>query len=172
MKVESLKRQLEISRFDRGLEVAESLAERRALLTTAELARLNNIVTGQTTEPWRRESTSVTLPSGTIETFGLIVDPVLLAREKLHRATEIAEGGSAIDAGVAIYIDLVLAHVFTQGNRRTAVLASHYFFKRYNAQISGIVLYELGVGNLRQPGQIEALKEIILEVAKFTNKRK
>jgi hypothetical protein len=172
MKIDSLKRQLEMTRFERALEVSESLAERRALLTTAELARLNHILTGNENDPWRRTSTTITLPSGKTETLALIIDPILMAREKLHRATEIATNGSPIDAAVDIYVDLVLAHIFEDANRRTAVLAGHYFLKRYDCPISGIALHELGLGDLRQPGQIEELRETIRQMSKFVRKKK
>lgn len=169
--MDSLKRQLEMARFDRALQVTESLAEHRALLTTAELARINQIVTGKGADPWRQESVTLTLPSGMKETLSMIADPKMNAREKLHRATELAESGSVIDAAVDIYAGLVMAHVFEDGNRRTAVLAGHYFLKRYGVPVSGIALHEIGLGDLRQEGQIETLRETIHQMAKFAEKR-
>ena len=170
---DSLKRQLENSRFERALQAAESLANHRALLTTTELSRLNHIITGKTIDldPWRRESVTITLPSGKTEILTLIVDPVLIAREKLHRATETAEKGLVVDAAVDIYIALVLAHVFQDANRRTAALASHYFFTRYGLGVSGIALHELGLGDLRQEDQIVSLRETVHQMAKFAQKR-
>jgi hypothetical protein len=168
---QSLKRQLELARFDRALAAVEGLAEHRALLTTTELARLNAMITGKNTDPWRRETTTITLPSGKIETLALIVDPILTAREKLHKATERAEEGEPIDAAVDIYVALILSHVFNDANRRTAALASHYFLKRYGALISGLSLHELGLGDLRQEGQIEALRKTFHEMAQFAQKR-
>ena len=171
MKTDLLKRQLELARFERALEVAESLAEHRALLTTVELARLNHILTGKTDDPWRQETVNITLPSGRIETLDLIVDPKMTARDKLHKTTETAESGDVINAAVDIYVGLVLAHVFMDANRRTAVLASHYFLKRYGAPVSGMALHELGLGDLREEGQIEALRDTIQQMAKFAEKR-
>lgn len=170
----SLKRQLEISRFERALEVAESLADHRALLTTAELARLNNILTGKGTdhEPWRSGPVTITLPSGKTETLALLADPKVTVREKLHRATEIAEQGAVIDAAVDIYAGLVLAHSFEDANRRTAVLAAHYFLRRYGVPLSGLALHELGLGDLREEGQIESLRETIHQMAKFASRQK
>ena len=176
----ALKRQLEMTRFDRALEVVESLANHRALLTTAELARLNNILTGtnpgeQRTEeesgPWRKGMVTITLPSGKTETLAVIADPVVTAREKLHRATELAEAGAVIDAAVDIYTGLVLAHVFEDANRRTAVLACHYFLKRYGVPLSGLAIHELGLGDLREEGEIESLRETVRQMAKFAAKK-
>lgn len=171
----SLRRQLEMTRFDRAMEVAESLAEHRALLTTAELARMNNILTGKSQdsneEPWRAKPVTITLPSGRTETLALIADPKVTAREKLHHATELAENGAVIDAAVDIYAALVLSHVFEDANRRTAALAAHYFLRRYGAPISGLALHELGLGDLREEGQIESLRETVTQMAKFAAKK-
>lgn len=167
-----LQQQLELARFERALEVAESLANHRALLTTAELSRLNHIVTGKTSDPWRQESVTITLPSGKTETLTLIIDPILTAREKLHRATETAERGAVIDAAVEVYAGLVLAHVFQDANRRTAALASHYFFTRYGVPVSGVALHELGLGDLRQEDQLESLRTTVHQMAKFGEKRR
>jgi prophage maintenance system killer protein len=170
----SLRRQLEMTRFDRAMEVAESLADHRALLTTAELARMNNILIGKTpeNEPWREKPVTITLPSGRTETLALIADPKVTAREKLHHATELAENGAAIDAAVDIYAALVLSHVFEDANRRTAALAAHYFLRRYGAPISGLALHEIGLGDLREEGQIESLRETVTQMAKFAKKAK
>ena len=161
-----------MTRFERALEASESLAVHRALLTTAELARFNGITTGTSDDPWRRESVTLTLPSGKTETLALLADPIVTARTKLHRATATAESGAVIDAAVDIYAGLVLDHVFKDGNRRTAVLAAHYFLKRYGAPISGIALLDLGLGNLRQEGQIESLRESIKQMCLFAEKRR
>jgi hypothetical protein len=171
----SLRRQLEMTRFDRAMEVAESLADHRALLTTAELARMNNILTGKpqdsNEEPWREKPVTITLPSGRTETLALIADPKVTARDKLHHATELAENGASIDAAVDIYAALVLSHVFQDANRRTAALAAHYFLRRYGAPISGLALHEIGLGDLREEGQIESLRETVTQMAKFAAKK-
>ncbi len=176
----SLFKQLEISRFDRALAATESLGQNRALLTTMELERLNGILTGtpiekmENTAPslWRESPVTLSLPSGRTETLSILQDPKLTAREHLHEATELAENGHVIDAAVSIYVKLVLSHVFQDANRRTAVLAAHYFLARYGAPLSGLALHEIGLGDLREPGQIDALKDTISQMAKFAAKRK
>jgi prophage maintenance system killer protein len=171
MTVSPLARQLEVARFERATEVAESLADHRALLTTAELARLNQILTGASEDPWRQEPVTLVLPSGKTETISLIADPKQNAREKLHHATELADQGGVIDAAVDVYVGLVLAHVFKDANRRTAVLAAHYFLRRHGSPISGLALHEIGLGDLREEGQIQNLRETIQQMAKFASKR-
>ena len=171
----SLKRQLEMTRFEHAREVAESLAEHRALLTTAELGRLNNLLTGKKQGdvdlPWRKGTVTITLPSGKVETLTVVADPVITAREKLHRSTEFAEAGNPIEAAIEIYAGLVLSHVFEDANRRTAVLAAHYFFKRYGVPLTGLALHELGLPDLREEGQIEQLRQTVHQMAKFAAKR-
>ena len=170
-KPESLKKQLERTRFERALEVSESMAMHRVLLTTVELGRLNNILTGKNDEPWRDEPVTLTLPSGKTETLALIQDPKITTRDKLHHATALAEEGNVISAAVELYVGLVLSHVFKDANRRSAVLAAHYFLTRYGVPVSGLALHEIGLGDLREEGQIESLRETVSQMAKFAGKR-
>lgn len=137
-----------------------------------ELARLNNILTGKNADdPWRQTPVTVTLPSGKSETLSVLGDPKLMTREKLHRATELGEAGRVVDAAVDIYSSLVLSHMFQDANRRTAVLAAHYFLRRYGISLSGIALHEIGLGDLREPDQVQLLRETIHQMAKFAAKR-
>jgi hypothetical protein len=176
----TLKRQLEITRFERARGVIESLAEHRALLTTMELSRVNAILTGasQTAspnedEPWRQEPVTITLPSGATHTLSLLRDPKLSSRELLHRATELSqEGGNPIDAAIDIYVGLVLLHAFKDANRRTAVLAAHYFFQRYGVPLSGLALHEIGLGDLREEETIQSLRETVHQMVKFASRGK
>jgi prophage maintenance system killer protein len=96
----------------------------------------------------------------------------MMTREKLHQATELAENGSVIDAAVHIYSGLVLTHAFEDANRRTAAVATHYFFRRYGIAISGVALHELGLGDLREEGSIESLRDVVRQMAKFAEKQK
>ncbi len=167
-----LKKQLEMARFERAIEVSESLAQHRALLTTMELERLNHILTGKSDDPWRSEPVTLTFPSGKTETMQVIGDPKVSVRDKLHIATEMAEAGNVIDATVTIYSGIVMIHPFQDANRRTAVIAAHYFLHRYGVPISGTALHELGLGNLREEGQIDLLRDTIAQMARFTAQHK
>ena len=172
----SLQRQLEVARFERALEISEEMAEQKKNLTITELARLNTILVGKDKnpdfDPWRKGAVTLPLPSGRTETLALMGDPRLTTREKIHKATEIAENGNGIDAAVGLYADLVLAHPFEDANRRSAVLAAHYYLTRYGAPVSGLALHELGLGDLREPGELESLRETISQMAKFAAKRR
>lgn len=157
----SLKEQLELARFERALDLSESIAEHHHQLNTAELGRLNNVLNGRAedADPWRDGPVTLTLPSGRTETMALIADPKVTARDKLHAASEVEETGAFIDAAVTAYVGLVLAHPFKDGNRRTAVLAAHYFLKKHGVPVSGVALHEMAVGDLRDPEQVRLLKE-------------
>jgi len=171
-KPSTLLKQLELTRFERALETADSMAMNRVLMTTVELERLNNILTGNAEDPWRTDPIDVTLPSGRTETLHLLKDPKITLRESLHHATELAENGDVIDAAVNIYVGMVLAHPFKDANRRTGVVAAHYFLSRYDVPLSGLALHELGLGDVREMGQVDALKETLHQMAKFASKRR
>lgn len=161
---ESLKQQLERTRLERALEVAESLVQKKAFLNSAELARLNNILLGETREPWRDSPTVCVLPSGKQHSFQILADPVSKAREILHHARDRAENGEVVEAAADVYAQLVLNHVFRDANRRTAVIAAFYLLKLHGITISAVDLHELGLGDLRVEGQMEALRQLLRNV--------
>ena len=156
------------------------MVDHRVLLTNSELARLNNILTGRppTDEPWRDGPMTVTLRSGKQVQFSVMADPKINLRDRLHKATEIAEAGkgpdgsehlpeAVIDAAVDVYVNMVLSHYFIDGNRRTAVLAAHYFLRRYGLPLSGLAIHEMGLGDIRDPDQIENLRQTFRNMARF-----
>lgn len=175
-KSRTLKQQLEQTRLERAFEIAADLAAKGALLTAPELARLNEVVTGSRSTkedaPWRQEEVTLTLPSGKRETLSVIVNARRIARDKLHRAVDLADCGSVLEAAIGLYVGLVQSHVFTDGNRRTAAVAAHYFFARHNIPISGLSLHELGTGDMRDLNQIQELESALRQIAKFSSKRK
>ena len=167
----TLARQLELSRFQRALEVCESMAENRALLTTFELERVNNILSGKEGSPWRDTPVILVLPGGKREELQVLSDPKITARDHLHHATELAENGHAVDAALHVYAELVLSHVFKDANRRTAVTAAHYFLKRYNIPITGLAIHEIGLGDLREAGHREELLATVHQMVRFATRR-
>jgi hypothetical protein len=152
--------------------LSSSVVVRRARLRATESERLNNIHTGVAEEPWRKDPIDITLPSGRTETLHLLKDPKISVRESLHHATELAENGDVIDAAVNVYVGMVLTHPFKDANRRSGVVAAHYFLSRYDVPISGLALHELGLGDVRDPSQIDVLKETLRQMAKFASRRR
>ncbi len=165
-----LKKQLEQARFERALQTAYSMVESGAFLNSAELARINTILTGTHDDPWREGATDCTLASGREVRFHVLADPVTKGREILGNAKEKAAAGDVIGAAVDVYVELVMSHVFKDGNRRTAVVACAYLLRLYGKQISAFALHELGLGDLRIEGQIQALKEIVSNIVKLNVK--
>lgn len=166
-----LQRQLERARFERALEVAESMAESGAFLNTAELGRINNILRGAKDEPWREGPAICVLPSGRQETFQLLADPVNRAKEILRNAKDRAAAGEVIEAAADVYAQLVLNHVFKDANRRTGAVAAAYLLNLYGHEISAMGLHELGLGDLRAEGQLEALRETLRMAVKLAGSR-
>jgi hypothetical protein len=166
-----LQRQLERARFERALEVVESMVQTGAFLNTAELARINNILLGATGEPWREGAAVCLLPSGHEERLQILADPTTRAKEILRTAKDRAAGGEVIEAAADLYAQLVLTHVFKDANRRTAVVASAYLLKLYGVEVSAMGLHELGLGDLRAPGQLEALRDVLRSAVKVSGAR-
>lgn len=169
-----LHKQLETARFDRALKIVDSLCEHRALLTTGELGRVNQVITGKTEDPWRQQPTTLSHSSGRTFTFALMADPRTLARDKLHHATERClseKSDDVIEAATDLYVALVLSHVFTDGNRRTAAAAAHYYLRRHGIPLSGTAIHELGIGDLRDAAHVQALRDTIRQMALFAMRR-
>lgn len=157
----NLKKQLELSRFERALEVADSMVESSVFLNTAELARLNQVITGVQTDPWRAGVAICKLPSGRDATFQVLADPINKAKEILRGAKNRADAGEVVDAACDVYAQFVLTHVFADGNRRTAVVAAYFLLKAHGYSVSAVGLHELGLGDLRIESQMEALRETL-----------
>lgn len=167
-----LQRQLERARFERALEVADSMVEKGAFLNPGELARINNILLGRDVpDPWREGAAVLKLPSGREEKLQILADPVNSTREILRTARERAQSGEVVDAAADVYAKLVLLHPFKDANRRSAVVAAAYLLKLNGYEISAMGLHELGLGDLRAAGQVEALREMLRNVVKLSSLR-
>jgi prophage maintenance system killer protein len=167
-----LQRQLERARFERALEVAESMVDSGAFLNTAELARINNVLRGQIDEPWREGAAVCKMPSGNEESLQLLADPITKAKEILRHAKDRAAVGEVVEAAADVYSQLVLTHVFKDANRRTAVVAAAYLMRLHGYDISAMGLHELGLGDLRAEGTLEVLRDTLRNVIKLSVSRK
>lgn len=165
-----LQRQLERARFERALEVAESMVDKGAFLNTAELARINNILLGATGEPWRESAAVCVLPSGREEKLQILADPMTKARELLRTAKDRAAAGEVVEAAADLYAQMVLTHLFKDANRRTAVVAASYLLKLCGVEVSAMGLHELGLGDLRAEGQMDALRETMRNAVKLAQR--
>lgn len=163
-----LRKQLERTRLERALEIVREMADTNKFLNSTELARLNNILCGEKGEPWRDGVAEIALKSGNKASFHMIADPISHAREILTRAKDRAANGQVVEAASELYADLVLNHLFKDGNRRTAVLASCYLLELYGFDVSPMAVHDLGLGDLREKGQKEAISDLFKSLVKIT----
>jgi prophage maintenance system killer protein len=161
-----LKAQLEHTRFLRALEICDSLVEHRIFLTTTELARINNVLTGEQMDPWRVGVAVCVLPSGKQKKFDVCVDPINKAKDVLTYSKQLANS-DPIEAATYLYTELVLNHVFKDANRRTAVIACAYLLKFHGYNFSALALHNLGLGDLQLKEARDSLKNLITQIIQF-----
>ena len=145
-----LQKELENQRFEHAVSYVEHDSHGLKKLTTTELAHLNNILTGENSDPWRAGSVQVKIPTGHVQNFNMISNPMMRAREILGDAAIVAGNGDLLEACVFLYTTLVTEHLFTEANRRTAALAVYWTLCAHNTEIDIHQLLKIPVGNLRQ----------------------
>lgn len=156
-----LKKQLELVRFEKTMDYVMSSAGGMKRLNSSELAHLNNMLTHKTEDPWRAEETTISLPSGETREITMISNPQVQASEIINRAREEAGDGDLVEAAVILYSELVLGHLFRDANRRTAVCAASWILMEHGKSIPAMGLLELGLGDLRESGQLDALRGLV-----------
>ena len=154
-----LQKQLEEQKFLHAVAYVEQSTNGPKILTTAELAYLNQMLTDKKREPWRMDPTAVTIPTGKTHHFNIVSNPIPVARDILGESFSIAGNGDLLDAAVALYSKLILAHLFIDANRRTATLAVLWMLRSYNASIDPVLLEKYPVGDLRDPQDLEKLRQ-------------
>jgi Fic/DOC family len=131
-------------------------------LTTSELARLNRIITAGEDTAWRSEPVSIKIPSGKVQKFSLISNPMDDARRILGRAYDLASDGAVKEAAVYVYLQLVEEHLFQEANRRTAALAVQWILNEHDLEIDTLELLKIPVGDVRDGGEQKILMERVL----------
>jgi hypothetical protein len=154
-----LQKQLEEQKFLHAAAYVEQSTNGRKTLTTAELAYLNQMLTDKKREPWRLDPIAVTIPTGKTHHFNLVSNPIPVARDILGEAFSMAGNGDLLKAAVALYSNLVLAHLFIDANRRTASLAVLWMLRAHDASIDPILLEKYPVGDLRDQQDLEKLNQ-------------
>lgn len=161
-----LQKQLEEQRFLHGIAYVEQAARGLKKITTSELARLNNILTGESTEPWRFEAASVKIPSGRTHQFNVLSNPVDSARNLLGNSQQLAGNQDFFESAFRLYSQLVLCHLFRDANRRTAALATLWVLLSHGQDIDANRLADLVIGDLREPAAVDKLKSEIHDLLK------
>jgi hypothetical protein len=153
-----LQKQLEEQRFLNGLSYVRQAAGGLKKLNSSELAHLNKLLTEQkqdpSKEPWRFQATTVQIPGGAIE-MQVHSNPINQAREITGNALLMAGNLKLKEAACYLYSELVLEHLFEDGNRRTAVLATVWLLGNSGVEVDGQKLLKIPIGNLRDPLQLE-----------------
>ncbi len=162
-----LQKQLEQQKFLHGISYVNQAAVGIKKLNSSELSQLNQILTDHKHEPWRLNEVQVQIPSGHVQHFNIITNPINRAREIIGHAWDMAENDKAADGAVYLYSQLVLDHLFTDANRRTAVLATLWLLKSHNMNINAQDLLNFPIGNLRQKKDIEALASTVKNLMSF-----
>jgi hypothetical protein len=144
-----LQKQLEEKRFLSGVSYVQQAAGGLKKLTSSELAHLNQIITDrEEDDPWRFQTTTVQVPGGTVE-MQVHSNPLNRAREITGHALQTAGNGKVVEAACYLYSELVLSHLFQDGNRRTAVLATIWLVGNSGIHIDANKLLTIPLGNLR-----------------------
>jgi hypothetical protein len=170
-----LRRQLELVRFEKAIDYVTGAAGSRKHLNAQELAAINAILTNapvtapSDVSPWRQEPAVIQLPSGRQETFALLNNPIFSCRDLLAGVVQRAREGEVEAAAAQCYAQLMRSHFFQDANRRTAVAATYWLLLENGIKISPLGLLEIGVGDLADPSQVEALERLVratIQIAK------
>jgi hypothetical protein len=140
-----LQQQLEDQRFLSAVQHVLLAARGIKKINSMELAHLNQILRDSKDEPWRFEETEVNLPGGSLQ----LSNPINKARDILGEAVQMAGNGDTKEAALYVYSELVLAHLFNDANRRTAVLATIYILETGGIKVDAQKLLDIKLGDLR-----------------------
>lgn len=137
--------------FLRGVDVVRNAAGGIKKINSQELAHLNQIMTETSEDPWRFEPVEIAIPGGQTHHFNIVSNPINRARELCGQAVQMAGNGEVREAAFHLYIELVLAHLFKDANRRTAVLATLWILESGGLRVDPTALLNIPLGNLRSP---------------------
>jgi hypothetical protein len=154
-----LHKQLEEQKYLHAVAYVEQAAGGPKMLTTSELAYLNQMLTGKNQEPWRLEPAAVTIPSGQTHHFNVLNNPIVGARDILGEAFQEAGNGDLKEAAFHLYTQMILHHLFRDANRRTASLAVLWLVRSRRSQIDAVELEKFPLGDLRQQAELDRLNQ-------------
>lgn len=135
-------------------------------LSTTELSRINSFLSGTQDDPWRFDPVDVQIPTGVLHTMKMISNPVNRARDLIGNALQMSGNGHGLDAASYLYSELVLAHLFKQANRRTAVAAALWILLISGYDCDADQFLRLPIGDLRNPSDLDSLRSKIEAIVK------
>jgi hypothetical protein len=152
-----LKKQLEQEKFLHAVTYVKNEARGIKRLSSNELAHLNQMLT-MNDDPWRAHPVKITIPSGDTHDFNVMANPQASARSFIGAALEMLGNDDLLGAVFYLYVKLVTEHLFTDANRRTAVLAILWLCESFGKPIDPDAILNIPVGNLRSPKDLAKLK--------------
>jgi hypothetical protein len=161
-----LQKQLDHQKFLHAIDYVRKESQGLKRLSTTELSRTNQFLSGSADDPWRFESARVHLPDGSNYDVNVIVNPVNKARELLGDAIEKSGNGFGIEAAHELYAQLVLNHLFKAANRRTAVSATLWILLISGLDCDANELLNLKIGDLRNPTDYAELMNKIKQIVR------
>jgi hypothetical protein len=154
-----LQKQLELEKFLHTAEYVKNTSQGLKKLTSTELAYINQHCSSATEANWRLSPVKVEIPGHVTVDFSVLTNPLARARDILGQAQQLAaEEGPWIGAQFA-YVQLVLEHLFNEGNRRTAALAAFWILCADHVSVNPLHLVTFTVGNLREPKALKDFEE-------------
>ncbi|MFN8370350.1 MAG: hypothetical protein U0T83_06970 [Bacteriovoracaceae bacterium] len=151
-----LLKQLEEQRFEHALSYADDSSHNLKKLTSQELVHINQLLTKQESV-LRLSNAEIQLKNGKIQSFSMISNPLIRARDVIADARDIAFTGDLGEAVFHLYTQLILDHLFNDANRRTAAVAAYWLMGEKHIKIDVYTLLEIPVGDLRD---LKTLKEL------------
>lgn len=164
--INPLQKQLEEQRYLHGVAYVEQSAGGLKILSTSEVAHLNQILTGESEDPWRFEPISIRMASGKTHFFNVHTNPILLAREVIGEAMRLAGNQELVEGALHLYSQFVISHLFKDANRRTAILATLWLFESHGKHVNARELADFSVGDLREESDLLSLHKKLKELAK------
>ena len=158
---EILKKQLEQTRFLRALEYVQKDARGTKKLISSELLHLNQIINNATESTWRSQATKVKIPGGVEKQFSIINNPMVRARDILTEAHAVLQRDENAQAATHLYTSLIKEHLFSDANRRTAVLAVVWLLLEKNIEINAQELHDIPIGDISDPANLKKIEATI-----------
>ncbi len=161
-----LQKQLDHQKFLHAIQYMRTAANGIKRLTTTELSRTNEFLSGSDSDPWRFDSVEIQIPGGKRHKVNVHSNPISRAREILGNAIDMAANDKIFEAATYLYSHLVLEHLFKVANRRTAVAAIVWILENHGYECDAEALLETPIGDLRDPSDLSSLEDKIKKFSK------
>lgn len=153
-----LQKQLDHQKFLHAINYVRNESKGIKKLSTTELSRTNQFLSGTENDPWRFEPVEIQIPGGQIHQINVHSNPINIARDLIGNALQMSGNGQGKEAAEYLYSELVLAHLFKAANRRTAVAAALWILLISGYDCDAEALHDIPIGDLRNPQDLQAIK--------------